>query len=218
MENRFQHFPLTEKLHTDVLEEKYGPVNSEVIRHDSEVREVHIVDSQGVSRTYALTFLTFDRNNQQISEIDQEIRNGGLIGKTFRDHGYEIRKNVIHVYTVELPEWLKSRFEHESDVAKARLSEFYAKKEGEAPIIYGIVTEIYSPDFRPPEINNVDAKQDNPTTHAFELVGITKNDIWDKIGKGNAWKDESEKFEKAKELAVTEESNLAERVYRYLNK
>ncbi|OHA58240.1 MAG: hypothetical protein A2571_03210 [Candidatus Vogelbacteria bacterium RIFOXYD1_FULL_44_32] len=218
MENNFQHFPLTEKLHTDVLEEKYGPVRAEVLRHDNEIREVHIVDESGVSRTYALTFLTFDKNNKEIAEIDQEIKNGGLIGKTFRDHGYEIRKNVIHVYTVELPDWLKSRFENESNEAKARLSEFYAKKKDESPLIYGIVTEIYSPDFREPEINNIDTKQDNPSTNAFELVGITKGEIWDRIGDGNLWSGLQEKLDRAKELAKTEENNLAERVARYLNK
>jgi hypothetical protein len=218
MEKGFQHFPLVEKLHTDVLEEKYGPVHGEVIRHDHDIREVHIVDENGISRTYALTFLTFDRNNEELVQIDEEIKNGGLIGKVFRDHGYEIRKNVIHVYIVDLPEWLRSRFEYEAGEAKARLSEFYAKKEGQSPVIYGIVTEIYSPDFRLAEVNNFDAKQDNPTSHAFELVGISKDEVWDRIGSGNNWSDLQEKLDRAKELAKTEEENLAERVDRYLNK
>jgi hypothetical protein len=29
------HFPTVNKLHTDVLEEKYGPIIADVLRHDN---------------------------------------------------------------------------------------------------------------------------------------------------------------------------------------
>lgn len=213
-----EHFPLTNKLHTDMLEEKYGPIHAEVIHHDDEVREANLVDEGGISRTYALTFLTFDHNNEELVNINEEIKSGGSIGKVFREHGYEVRKNVIKVYVVNLPSQLKDKFKVESDKAKARLSEFYAAKEGQTPIIYGVVTEIYSPDFRPAEVNEIDIAQDNPTTNALQKVGISKTEIWEKIGVGNDWSDKADLIKKANELAQAEEDALQARVSRYLSK
>jgi len=128
---RFEHFNLNKKLHTDVLRERYGPMHSEVLRHDPEVREVHIEDNNDVSRTYALTFFTFDRGNEEIVKIDDEIKEGGLIGETFRKHGYEVRKNVISVFVMDLPLEIRNKMSVREDKAKVRVSEFYAKKEGE---------------------------------------------------------------------------------------
>lgn len=212
----FEHFNLTKKLHTDVLEEKYGPVHSEVLRHDDEVREVHIEDEKGISRTYALTFFTFDRANQEISAIDAEIRSGGLIGKVFREHGYEIRKNVIRVFLAELSEPLREKMATEEEKAKVRLSEFYAKKEGAEPFIYGVVSEVYSPDFRPAEVNEVDREQDNPITSAMEREGISKEEIWERLGKGNDFGDLAEKMERANARAEDEENELVRKVKEYV--
>ena len=213
-----EHFPLIKKLHTDVLEEKYGPIHAEVLRHDDEIREAHLVDQHGVSRTYALTFLTFDQKDKEISDINELIKAGGAIGKTFRDHGYEVRKNVIRVYVIDLPKHLREKFGVLETQAKARLSEFYAAKDAEPPVIYGIVTEIYSPDFRPAEVNETDLAQDNPTTNALERVGISKEEIWKRIGEKNDWSDKADLVKRADELAETEEQNLQARVERYLAK
>ena len=212
-----EHFPLNKKLHTDVLEEKYGPIHAEVLRHDDQIREAHLVDEKGVSRTYALTFLTYDHNDKEISDINDEIKAGGSIGKTFREHGYEVRKNVISVYVVDLPEELREKFATEGDKAKARLSEFYACKEGGTPIIYGVVTEIYSPDFRPAEVNDMDLKQDNPTTNALEQVGISKEEIWKHSAGESDWGEKAELIAKADELAHPEEAGLQARVDRFLS-
>jgi hypothetical protein len=211
-----EHFPLMKRLHTDVLEDKYGSVHPEVIRHNDKVREIHMADSKGISRTYAITFFTFDRQNKEILAIDDQIKHGGLIGKTFRDYGYEVRKNVISVFVTELPEKLREKMETLDEKAKVRLAEFYAKKEGEEPFIYGIVSEIYSPDFRPAEINEVDQKQDNPNTEALEKAGISKSEIWDRLGKENDWSDVKDKFDLAKSLAEGEENKLIKQVEDYI--
>lgn len=182
------HFPTTKRLHTDVLEEQYGPIHAEVLRHDDKVREVHLADSKGISRTYALTFF-FGQHIPEIKKIDNDIRAGKPIGKTFREYGYEVRKNVIDVYAIEIPKWLQDAFKEKSKYAKARLSEFYAKKNGDAPVIYGTVVEIYSPNFRPAIVNEADHSQINPSTESFEKIGISKEEVWKRIGSGNIWTD-----------------------------
>lgn len=213
---KLEGFNLTKKLHTDVLEERYGPIHGEVLKHDNQIREVHMLDKDNISRTYALTFLTFDPSNSEIVKIDQEIKNNGLIGKVFREHGYEVRKNVINVFITDLNEELKAKMKTKNIKAKVRLSEFYAKKEGQDPIIYGVVSEIYSPDFRPAEINENDISQDNPITSAMEYAGISKAEIWDRLGNNNDFSDISDKYQKAKELGYKEEEELKNKIEQYL--
>ncbi|PJE58465.1 MAG: hypothetical protein COU81_00610 [Candidatus Portnoybacteria bacterium CG10_big_fil_rev_8_21_14_0_10_36_7] len=90
-----------------------------------------------------LLFPPDKKENGDIALIDVEIKNGGMIGKMFKEFNYEVRKNVIDVFIIEIPKWLKEKFVVKKNYAKARISEFYAKKEGSEPIIYGYVLEIY---------------------------------------------------------------------------
>lgn len=173
--NNMQHFPLVERLHTDILEEKYGHITSKVLRHDT-IREAHLVDSKGISRTYAITFLN-KSYNREIIKINKKIKNGNPIGKAFREYDYAIRKNVLDVFKIKIPIWLKKSFQVNDNYAKARLSEFYAKRRDHEPVIYGIVVEIYSPDFRKPKINSVDKSQISSVTECLEKYGFTKDEI-----------------------------------------
>jgi hypothetical protein len=60
---------------------------------------------------------------------------------------------VIDVYIIDIPERIQKDFNTENTKAKARLTEFYTKPKNaeNSPVVYGIVCEIYSPDFRNPE-------------------------------------------------------------------
>jgi hypothetical protein len=193
-----QHFPLVEKLHTDVLEEKYGKIHAEVLKHNSKIRESLLVDSKGIARTYALTFFE-NLKNKEIEKINEEIKKGGAIGKTFRKKKYSIRKNVLDVFIIKLPSWLRKSFNTKENYAKARLSEFYAKKSGKIPIIYGIVTEVYTPDFRKPKINETDKLQIGVHTECLENNGFTKSEIYRRIGINNNYEDSQKRYNKSKE-------------------
>jgi len=195
-----EHFNITKILHTDVLESKYGKIHSEIIKHDDFMREVYLSDENNIARTYALTIFQYDKNNQEIKTIDDSIKNGGLIGKTFRDFGFEIRKNVTGVFLLENPDWLKDKFDDQSNQSKARLSEFYAKNETSDPVIYGTVLEVYSPDFRPADINEVDISQVHPTTAVLEQAGYSKTEIYNYLGEGKNFDEGDERYKKALEF------------------
>ncbi|OHB25327.1 MAG: hypothetical protein A2542_01835 [Parcubacteria group bacterium RIFOXYD2_FULL_52_8] len=212
-----EHFPTERKLHTDVLTDAYGPVHAEVVRHDAQIREVHIADAQGISRTYALTFFSFDRNDAELVAIDNEIQEGGLIGQTFRKYGYEIRKNVIDVVSMAIPQWLQEKFHTPEKFAKARLSEFYADKTGKPPIIYGTVVEVYTPDFRPAIVNEVDMDQVQPSTEMFAAAGVTQQEVWDRLGEGKQWDDLGERYAQAKEHSLPHVFALREKINNYMN-
>ncbi len=216
-----EHFPTKDRLHTDVLEAQYGPIHSVVLRHDDSIREAKLVDENNILRTYALTFLDYDKANKEISEIDHEIRNGGLIGKTFREHGYTIKKNVIDVFLISIPEWMKKDFQTNSDQAKARISEFYAKKEGYTPLVYGKVLEIYSPDFRNPKdgINNIDTDQVNPVTTTLVEAGIPIEEVWSRLDRAterNEWDDVKNKFDLAVRNSISMVAELHRKTDEYL--
>jgi len=206
-----QHFPTIDKLHTDVLEEKYGKISSRVLKHNREIREALLVDPKGISRTYALTFIGSNKD-KEIEKINRRIKNGGAIGKEFRKSGYSIRKNVLDVFKIKIPQWLKKEFRINQNYAKSRLSEFYAKKLGKNPIIYGIVTEVYSPDFRKPVINRTDKSQIGAITKFLEKIGFTKEEIWRRLGDENNYEDVIKRFEKAKRLSKKEISQLRNKI------
>lgn len=203
--NPLEHFPTIKKTHTDMLKEKYGPIHAEILEHNELIREALLLDEKNITRTYALTFFPEATEDPEVSKIDAEIRKGGMIGETFRDNGFEIRKNVIDVFIIDVPSWLKDKFAVEENHAKARISEFYAKKEGAEPVVYGYVLEVYTPDFRPAEINNVDMMQVNPSTEMFAEIGIIKDKVWGNLGdeprdglKDNKWSYLGDEFKKAK--------------------
>ncbi len=208
---QIEHFPLNERLHTDVLEEKYGDIHAEVISHDDFLREAHLVDKDGISRTYAITLLS-QFEDDEVSKINHEIKSGAAIGKTFRKYGYSIRKNVIDVSIFKIPEWLKKKFAIESDYAKVRLSEFYAKKQNKEPILYGIVAEVYSPDFRLPIINQFDESQKSALSSVFHEIGIKKEEIWRRIGADNDYHDIWNLFQEAKQKSLEEVEKIRERI------
>lgn len=182
-----EHFNLEGRLHTDVLKDRYGPISPRGIYHDEHIRKCHLVDGEDISRTYAMTILSKDDYNNELATVDKKIREGGSMGITFRDYGYKIRKNVIDVYAIKLPEWLQKDFKVDDEFAKVRLTEFCAKRGNFPYNIYGTIAEIYSSDFRDPLINGVDVSQINPTTEALEKKGITRNYIWSQLNKDNPW-------------------------------
>lgn len=225
-----EHFPVKDRLHTDILEQKYGPIHAVVLRHDNvremkigaeRIREARLTDEKDILRTYALTFLTYDKRNDEIANIDDEIRRGGLIGQTFKKYGYTVKKNVIDVFIMAIPSWMKEDFKADTEEAKARLTEFYAKKEENTPIIYGTVLEIYSPDFKDPEdgINDVDTAQVNPLTGALQSVGVPTDEIWgrlDRAAETNEWEDLKDRYEQAKKLSQPVVQSLHEKISKYL--
>ncbi|MDO8647996.1 MAG: hypothetical protein Q7R70_06320 [Candidatus Diapherotrites archaeon] len=176
-----KHFPIAKELHTDVLAQKYGQISAKVLRHDEKAREAHLIDSNGISRTFAITL--FPKSiPKQIKKINEQIKNGSPIGETFRQNGFEVRKNVLSVNILQIPKWLKNDFRTGKASAKYRISEFYAKSQKSKPVIYGTVIEIYSPDFREAKINQIDLIQLSAPTEALKKAGFSMQEIWEKIG------------------------------------
>jgi hypothetical protein len=181
-----EYFPRVGRLHTDVLEERFGLITPRVLRHDDEIREAHLVDTGGVCRTFAVTLFPRGGHSESLAEVDREIRTGGSIGKTFRARGYSICKNILKVFIVGLPEWLRRAFCAVSGFAKARMAEFLARRGQGLIQVYGTVIEIYHPDFRPAEISPFDRLQESPTVDALLAHRVmSAEDGWDYLADGS---------------------------------
>ena len=117
-----------------------------------------------------------------------------------------------------MPIWLKQDFDTKENYAKARLSEFYAKKRNYEPIIYGVVIEIYSPDFRSAKINNVDKSQISTLTECLEKQGFTKQEIWRRIGDDNNYENFKLRYNKAKKESKKRINKIKEEIKNLLKR
>jgi len=178
-----EHYNLHKRLHTEVLKEKYGKIGLQVLYDDDYKREVLLLDEGSVARTYALTLKKSDwNNNKEMIAVNDAIKKGEGIGEAFKKRKFEIQKNILDVYIVNLPKWLQQSFRTRSKMAKARIMEFVVKKDTSI-YNYGIVTEIYSPLFRKARINEADKLQINIPTSVLESFGFNKEEIWTSLEK-----------------------------------
>ena len=169
---------VTGRLHTEVLQDVYGRISIQVLHDDNLTREVLLVDQQNITRTYALTIKNTEwARNKEMQVVNSAIRTGEAIGKAFKVNGFSICKNIIDVYVVNLPKWLQDAFAHNSAIAKARISEFLVKKN-QFIFNYGLITEIYSPDFRNATLNVQDIAQINLPSGVLYGMGLTKQQVW----------------------------------------
>jgi hypothetical protein len=173
-----EQYHLSDKLHTEMLEEKYGKIDVQVLCDDDNIREALLMDDSFIARTYALTMKNKEwQQNKEMCCINKAIQNGEAIGKAFKSRGYSIKKNVLDVYITRLPDWLQLAFSTEYEKAKTRITEFIVKKHREI-YNYGIIIEIYSPSFRKPVVNAADEMQINIPSPALLKLGFSKEEIW----------------------------------------
>jgi len=100
-----EHYNLHQRLHTDVLQEKYGKIDVQVLCDDDNKREVLLIDKNLVARTYALTLKRHDwKQDDEMQLINEAIKDGEGIGSAFKKRGFDIQKNVLDVYLIKLPE------------------------------------------------------------------------------------------------------------------
>lgn len=142
------------------------------------VRKTLIVDREGTACTYLiLTPHTEWIVNTEIQQVDKAILEGEAIGEAFRKKGFQVRKNILDVYTVSLSPWLKKAFATTEAFAKTRNVEYVVKKKNEV-YNYALVTEIHSPEFRPAVVSDADTEQINFSFYTLKAAGFPKEEIW----------------------------------------
>lgn len=135
------------ELHTYTLENLFGPMHNKLIRQDDELRMVHLMDEQNISRTLGIVrFKEID--GKLIEKVHFEIAQGEMLGKTLLEHEIDFDKEFIGARDIELPEWLLKEFHSDNKYSKAFFSRIWVNnsdtgiKELYAEIIEAIPFEI----------------------------------------------------------------------------
>ena len=99
-------------LHSDVLRQLYSTITLSVESQTVTIRKIHLLGSEGVTRTYAITHFYPSNWDQDITLVAAEIKRGKSIGKTLQNHGYNIEKVLICATRVTLTNRLKDSMKH----------------------------------------------------------------------------------------------------------
>jgi hypothetical protein len=135
-------------LHTWALEKLFGPIQSQIIRQDQNVRIIHLRDENGQSRTLGVVkFMNTD--SLSVQDAHGKILAGGLLGKTLLDSKIDFDKEIIGTRRVKLPDWLMRDFKTEQSFSlaifsKISLDSISTSKE---QMLYAQLIEVVSPDL-----------------------------------------------------------------------
>lgn len=136
-------------LHTDILEKLYSEITVSVESQTDTVRKVHLLDGQGVSRTYAVTRFHPSGWTDEIARIISELRQGKSLGETFRSYGYEISKKLNCTNRIGLSEKLIKLMGASGSMGTLHQYEASVVKNGyeHEPIMLATITEVYAPEL-----------------------------------------------------------------------
>lgn len=97
------------KLHTELLENLFGPISLTIAKQENELRIVHLYDPNKISRT--LGVVRFKNYNAPIiKETHSRILQGELLGKTLMEAKIPCVKSYVGTVSLQLPDWVKEDF------------------------------------------------------------------------------------------------------------
>jgi len=155
---------LTPILHGDILKAYYSEITVVIENQSGTLRKAHLVDTLGISRTYAITRFHSRNWPKAVEQIAITIKQGSSIGETFRNHGYTIYKRPICTHEVRLSSRLQKRFSTTTDTSIAHQYIFTVSKNGYREVDFATITEIY-----PPELSDILIRE--------QIVALTSYDI-----------------------------------------
>lgn len=131
------------KIITNKLEKEYGKLSIRLIKQD-QAREIYTVDQKNRVLAYALTFFR-NTQDQKVRDAHAEIKNGGMIGKTFYKRGLKPKRKILWRGKIKLPKWLKAAFQTDEHLARAQFLEFWVQSQKNKKQLYAVILEIYKP-------------------------------------------------------------------------
>jgi hypothetical protein len=145
-----------ELLNSDRIEARYGSYGVEVLTATVKTRRSSLYsleNGEAVTRTYAIVQFMLAEDEPDYAEIasaQAQIVAGASIGKTFRDAGWDIRKETIYTGSLKLPAGNDQlhRLMHLSGAQALALHVYrFILKKDPYYIDYATIIEIHHPDF-----------------------------------------------------------------------
>ena len=169
------------KLHTYILENKFGQIDGKIIKQDKNIRIIHLQDKKGISRTLGIVrFLNTD--NKILEVAHGKIIAGELLGKTLQEFKINFRKEFIGSLKVKLPEWLKKDFNNQHDIGLAFFSKIFVSDDSilEGKFLYSELIEIIPQDLEPLFNDETESllQIDNNLILLLNEAGLTDIKIW----------------------------------------
>jgi hypothetical protein len=144
------------KLHTDALEELFGPISLHILKQNETIRIVELKDKDNLCRTFALVrFLNV--KGKVLKEAHGLIVNGSLLGKTLSDFKIDFDREFIGSIQVKLPDWLKGHFKTTKDSGFGFVSHIWVNDDSVEPdrFIFSEIIEIIPPELKNEFIHNI---------------------------------------------------------------
>jgi hypothetical protein len=169
------------KLHTYILENKFGHIDGKIIKQDNNIRIIHLQDKKGISRTLGVVrFLNTDNRILEIAH--NRIVNGELLGKTLQEFEIDFKKEFIGSLKVKLPDWLKKDFNEEQNNGLAFFSRIFVRDDSmlEGKFLYSELIEIIPQDleFLFNDKTEPLSQIDNNLILLLNEAGLTDIKIW----------------------------------------
>jgi hypothetical protein len=142
----------TETLNSDRIEQRFGNYGVEIIEQSPVLRRSNLYSENGaerICRTYAIvSFLEVE--SPRIAVPHQRVLNGGSIGATFRDAGWQIHKETAYIGTLSATDLQQSVVElmrvKEPAVVAVHVYRL-TLISGQDSIHYATILEAHHPDY-----------------------------------------------------------------------
>ena len=92
-------------LNSDRIEKRFGSYGIEVLASEAGLRRSSLFSYEGktkICRTYAIVQFV-ENSDDRYEDAHSKILAGGSIGATFKESGWNIRKNTLYIGTLQLP-------------------------------------------------------------------------------------------------------------------
>ena len=92
-------------LNSERIEERFGSYGIEVLASEAGLRRSSLFSYDGktkICRTYAIVQFV-EESDDRYEDAHSKILAGGSIGATFRESGWNIRKNTLYIGTLQVP-------------------------------------------------------------------------------------------------------------------
>ena len=165
-----------------VSELKQETANLIVLHEDDKIRQTIMVNEDNIARTYtAITKNEEWKANKEMILADRAITLGEPMQDAFAKQGFELRKNILDVYTITLTPRLRKSFGVAETFAKAKNSELIVRAHNRI-YHYGMILEIYSPAMISPMVTEKETQLVNFSFHTLKAAGFSTEEVWKLLG------------------------------------
>jgi hypothetical protein len=185
-------FPLLKVVASDA-----GPETTHVVvlHEDEKIRQTLMVNDDNIARTYTAVSKNSEwKTVKEMLQADRAITLGVPIAEAFSKQGFQVRKNILDVYTISLTPRLRKSFGTIEAFAKANNSELIVRTPNRI-YHYGMMIEIFSPVICSAKVTDNDTQFVNFSFHTLKAAGFSNEEVWNLLESEAAEWSTSTRFE-----------------------